>query len=390
MNGEEIKKIESEKIVHTYGRYDVVAESGKCATLKDVNGKEYIDFTSGIGVNSFGFCDDEWVKAVCEQAGKMQHISNLYYTEPCVKLADLLTGKTGMAKAFFCNSGAEANETAIKIARKYGSTIKGVRSNRIITLIDSFHGRTMATITATGQDHYHEFFTPFVDGFSYCQPGDIEGLKKLMGADVCAIMIEMIQGEGGVLDLDGEFVSAISDLCKENDCLLIVDEVQTGAGRTGKMFAYQHYGLEPDVVTFAKGVGGGLPIGGVICNEKTCDILVPGDHGTTFGGNPVACAGAVSVVSRMDDAFLAAVTAKGEKIRAALAGLDEVETISGKGMMVGIKLKNKKAGDVVNAGIEAGLLLLTAKDKVRLLPPLSISDAELEKGLEILKGLLTA
>lgn len=390
MNGEEIKKIESEKIVHTYGRYDVVAESGKGATLKDVNGKEYIDFTSGIGVNSFGFCDDEWVKAVCEQAGKMQHISNLYYTEPCVKLADLLTGKTGMAKAFFCNSGAEANETAIKIARKYGSTVKGVRSNRIITLIDSFHGRTMATITATGQDHYHEFFTPFVDGFSYCQPGDIEGLKKLMGADVCAIMIEMIQGEGGVLDLDGEFVSAISDLCKENDCLLIVDEVQTGAGRTGKMFAYQHYGLEPDVVTFAKGVGGGLPIGGVICNEKTCDILVPGDHGTTFGGNPVACAGAVSVVSRMDDAFLAAVTAKGEKIRAALAGLDEVEAISGKGMMVGIKLKNKKAGDVVNAGIEAGLLLLTAKDKVRLLPPLSISDAELEKGLEILKGLLTA
>ncbi|MDD6310858.1 MAG: acetylornithine/succinylornithine family transaminase [Firmicutes bacterium] len=390
MNGEEIKKIESEKIVHTYGRYDVVAESGKGATLKDVNGKEYIDFTSGIGVNSFGFCDDEWVKAVCEQAGKMQHISNLYYTEPCVKLADLLTEKTGMAKAFFCNSGAEANETAIKIARKYGSTVKGVRSNRIITLIDSFHGRTMATITATGQDHYHEFFTPFVDGFSYCQPGDIEGLKKLMGADVCAIMIEMIQGEGGVLDLDGEFVSAISNLCKENDCLLIVDEVQTGAGRTGKMFAYQHYGLEPDVVTFAKGVGGGLPIGGVICNEKTCDILVPGDHGTTFGGNPVACAGAVSVVSRMDDAFLAAVTAKGEKIRAALAGLDEVEAISGKGMMVGIKLKNKKAGDVVNAGIEAGLLLLTAKDKVRLLPPLSISDAELEKGLEILKGLLTA
>lgn len=390
MNGEEIKKIESEKIVHTYGRYDVVAESGKGATLKDVNGKEYIDFTSGIGVNSFGFCDDEWVKAVCEQAGKMQHISNLYYTEPCVKLADLLTGNTGMAKAFFCNSGAEANETAIKIARKYGSTVKGVRSNRIITLIDSFHGRTMATITATGQDHYHEFFTPFVDGFSYCQPGDIEGLKKLMGADVCAIMIEMIQGEGGVLDLDGEFVSTISDLCKENDCLLIVDEVQTGAGRTGKMFAYQHYGLEPDVVTFAKGVGGGLPIGGVICNEKTCDILVPGDHGTTFGGNPVACAGAVSVVSRMDDTFLAAVTAKGEKIRAALAGLDEVEAISGKGMMVGIKLKNKKAGDVVNAGIEAGLLLLTAKDKVRLLPPLSISDVELEKGLEILKGLLTA
>lgn len=390
MNGEEIKKIESEKIVHTYGRYDVVAESGKGATLKDVNGKEYIDFTSGIGVNSFGFCDDEWVKAVCEQAGKMQHISNLYYTEPCVKLADLLTEKTGMAKAFFCNSGAEANETAIKIARKYGSTVKGVRSNRIITLIDSFHGRTMATITATGQDHYHEFFTPFVDGFSYCQPGDIEGLKKLMGADVCAIMIEMIQGEGGVLDLDGEFVSAISNLCKENDCLLIVDEVQTGAGRTGKMFAYQHYGLEPDVVTFAKGVGGGLPIGGVICNEKTCDILVPGDHGTTFGGNPVACAGAVSVVSRMDDAFLAAVTAKGEKIRAALAGLDEVEAISGKGMMVGIKLKNKKAGDLVNAGIEEGLLLLTAKDKVRILPPLSISDAELEKGLEILKGLLTA
>lgn len=388
MNGEQIKKIENEKIVHTYGRYDVVAESGKGATVKDANGKEYIDFTSGIGVNSFGFCDDEWVKAVCEQAGKMQHISNLYYTEPCVKLADLLTSKTGLAKAFFCNSGAEANETAIKIARKYGSTKKGVQNNRIITLIDSFHGRTMATITATGQDHYHEFFTPFVDGFSYCKPGDIEGLKKLMGADVCAIMIEVVQGEGGVLDLDAEFVSAVSDMCKENDCLLIVDEVQTGAGRTGKLFAYEHYDLKPDVVTFAKGVGGGLPIGGVICNEKTCDILVPGDHGTTFGGNPVACAGAVSVVSRMDDAFLAAVEAKGEKIRAKLSAIDEVEAISGKGMMVGIKLKTKKAGDVVNAGIENGLLLLTAKDKVRLLPPLSISDEELEKGLDILAGLL--
>lgn len=388
MDRAQIKKTESEKIVHTYGRYDVVAQSGKGAACTDVNGKKYIDFTSGIGVNSLGFCDDQWIEAVSSQLRKLQHISNLYYTEPQVRLADIMTDRTGMSKAFFCNSGAEANETAIKAARKFGSTIKGVAGNRIITLDNSFHGRTMATITATGQEHYHEYFTPFVEGFSYCEPGNTEQLNKLIGADVCAIMIEIIQGEGGVLDLKEDFIKAIDDACKKNNILLIVDEVQTGIGRTGRLFAYEHYGLKPDIVTFAKGIGAGLPIGGALFNEKTCDILEPGDHGTTFGGNPVVCAGAVNVMERMTDDFIKGVAAKGEKIRERLSQIPEIETVTGKGMMVGIKLKTKKAADVVNAGVEKGLLLLTAKDNVRLLPPLTISDEELNAGLDILEELL--
>lgn len=388
MDRAQIKKTESEKIVHTYGRYDVVAQSGKGAACTDVNGKKYIDFTSGIGVNSLGFCDDQWIEAVSSQLRKLQHISNLYYTEPQVRLADIMTDRTGMSKAFFCNSGAEANETAIKAARKFGSTIKGVAGNRIITLDNSFHGRTMATITATGQEHYHEYFTPFVEGFSYCEPGNTEQLNKLIGADVCAIMIEIIQGEGGVLDLKEDFIKAIDDACKKNNILLIVDEVQTGIGRTGKLFAYEHYGLKPDIVTFAKGIGAGLPIGGALFNEKTCDILEPGDHGTTFGGNPVVCAGAVNVMERLTDDFIKGVAAKGEKIRERLSQIPEIEAVTGKGMMVGIKLKTKKAADVVNAGVEKGLLLLTAKDNVRLLPPLTISDEELNAGLDILEELL--
>ena len=310
MNKEEIKKLDQEKIVGTYSRYDMVADHGKGAKCVSVDGKEYIDFTAGIGVNCLGFCDDGWVEAVTAQMKKLQHVSNLFYSEPQVKAADLLTKRTGLKKVFFGNSGAEANEAAIKTARKYGTTQRGVHVNKIISLANSFHGRTMATITATGQEKYHKFFTPFLEGFKYCEANNIEQLKSLVDDDTCAIMMEMVQGEGGVLDLDPDFVKAAEQLCHEHDLVFIVDEVQTGIGRTGKLFAYEYFDVTPDIVTFAKGIGGGLPIGGVLFGEKCCDVLKPGDHGTTYGGNPVACAGAVEVLTRIDDAFLKEVQKK--------------------------------------------------------------------------------
>ena len=389
MNKEEIKKLDQEKIVGTYSRYDMVADHGKGAKCVSVEGKEYIDFTAGIGVNCLGFCDDGWVEAVTAQLKKLQHVSNLFYSEPQVKAADLLTKRTGLKKVFFGNSGAEANEAAIKTARKYGTTQRGVHVNKIISLANSFHGRTMATITATGQEKYHKFFTPFLEGFKYCEANNIEQLKSLVDDDTCAIMMEMVQGEGGVLDLDPDFVKAAEQLCHEHDLVFIVDEVQTGIGRTGKLFAYEYFDVTPDIVTFAKGIGGGLPIGGVLFGEKCCDVLKPGDHGTTYGGNPVACAGAVEVLTRIDDAFLKEVQKKSAYLQDKLQTLPHVTSVSGLGLMLGVSLEGKEAPDVVKKALEEGLMVLTAKDKVRLLPPLTITYDEIDQGVEILKKALS-
>lgn len=388
MNSNEIKKLDEEKIVSTYSRYDMVAEKGKGAECVSADGKKYIDFTSGIGVNCLGFCDDGWVEAVTEQLGRLQHVSNLFYTEPQVKVADMLTKRTGMSKVFFGNSGAEANEAAIKTARKYGTTKKGENANVIVTLENSFHGRTMATITATGQENYHKYFTPFLGGFRYCRANDISQLKELADGDVCAVMIEMIQGEGGVMNLNEEFVKAAYDICREKDILFIVDEVQTGIGRTGRFFAYEYFGVKPDIVTFAKGIGGGLPIGGALFDEKCCDILTPGSHGTTYGGNPVACAGAAEVLRRIDDKFLEDVRNKGKYFVEKLKDIPQIAGVSGMGLMLGVELKEGKASEVVADALSEGLMILTAKDKVRLLPPLTVTYDEIDRGIEILKKVL--
>lgn len=387
MNSNEIKTLDKEKIVGTYGRYDMVADHGHGARCVSADGTGYIDFTSGIGVNSLGFCDEKWVAAVTEQLGKLQHVSNLFYTEPQVKVADILTSRTGLKKVFFGNSGAEANEAAIKTARKYGNTVKGEGANQIITLNNSFHGRTMATITATGQEHYHHFFDPFVGGFKYCDANDTAGLKKLADDSVCAIMMEMIQGEGGVVPLDREFVKAAEKICREKDILLIIDEVQTGIGRTGKLFAYEYFDVKPDIVTFAKGIGGGLPIGGTLFGEKCCDVLQPGDHGTTYGGNPVACAGALAVLERIDDDFLKEVEEKGAYMKEKILGFQGVKGVTGMGLMMGISIEGD-AAETVKKALKNGLMSLTAKDKIRLLPPLTIEYGDIDKGLAILEDAL--
>ena len=388
MNKEMIRETDKKKIVSTYSRYDMAADRGKGACCYDTDGKKYIDFTAGIGVNSLGFCDDSWIGTVTAQLKKLQHASNLFYTEPQLKVAEMLTERTGMSKVFFGNSGAEANEAAIKTARKYGTTRKGNNVNKIITLENSFHGRTMATITATGQDHYHKYFTPFVDGFRYCRANDAEQLKDLVDDETCAVMMEMIQGEGGVLNLDAEFVRAAADICAQRDILFISDEVQTGIGRTGKLFAYEHFGVKPDIVTFAKGIGGGLPIGGTLMGEKCCDVLQPGDHGTTYGGNPVACAGACEVLSRIDDAFLKDVENKGRYLKSELMKIPQVKSVSGMGLMLGVEIEGKEAAEAVKEALESGLMILTAKNKVRMLPPLTITYDELDEGIEIFKKVL--
>lgn len=389
MNKTEIQKLDNEKIMGTYSRYDMVADHGKGAKCVSVDGKEYVDFTAGIGVNCLGFCDDGWVKAVTAQLNKLQHVSNLFYSEPQVKAADLLTKRTGLKKVFFGNSGAEANEAAIKTARKYGTTQRGDHVNKIISLANSFHGRTMATITATGQEKYHKFFTPFLEGFKYCEANNIEQLRSLVDDDVCAIMMEMVQGEGGVLNLDSAFVKAAEELCHEHDLVFIVDEVQTGIGRTGKLFAYEYFDVVPDIVTFAKGIGGGLPIGGALFGAKCADVLKPGDHGTTYGGNPVACAGAVEVLTRMDDAFLEEVQKKSDYLKKELQALPHVTNISGLGMMLGVSVEGREAGEVVKKALEKGLMILTAKDRIRLLPPLTITYDEIDQGIDILRKALS-
>lgn len=383
-----IKELDSKYIAHSYGRFDVCLTNGKGSTLFDEAGKKYIDFGSGIGVTAFGIADDEWNKAVINQLGKVQHTSNLYYTEPCVKLAEMLCDKSGLEKVFFCNSGAEANEGAIKFARKYSHEKYGDERSTIITLIDSFHGRTITTLSATGQEVFHTDFGPFTQGFKHCPTNDIEALKDMITPDVCGIMFECIQGEGGVNNLTDEFISAIDEIAKENDLITIVDEVQTGNGRTGKYFSYQHFGITPDIVTTAKGLGGGLPIGAVIFGEKVAPCVTPSSHGSTFGGNPIACAGAISIVERLDDNFLNEVASKSEYICKYLRTINGVKDISGMGLMLGIST-DKNAGDIAKACLEKGLLVLTAhKNKIRLLPALSISVEEIDEGLKILKEVI--
>lgn len=381
------KELDEKFVAPTYGRFNVELTKGKGSTLYDENGKEYIDFGSGIGVTAFGIADEEWKKAVINQLDKLQHTSNLYYTAPCAELAKLLCEKTGMKKVFFSNSGAEANEGAIKYARKYSFDKYGEGRSTIITLVNSFHGRTITTLAATGQDSFHTNFAPFTPGFKYCPANDIDTIKKMATDDVCAIMFECVQGEGGVLNLEESFVKEIEKLAKEKDILMVVDEVQTGNGRTGKYFAYMNFGLEPDIVSTAKGLAGGLPMGAVLFGEKVESHITAGSHGSTFGGNPVAAAGAVSIVERIDDEFMKTVFEKSEYIMKFLKSVNGVKSISGMGLMLGIET-GKDAKEVVNACLEKGLLVLIAKTKIRLLPALNISYEEIDKGLNILKEVI--
>jgi len=381
-----VKEKDKKYIANTYARFPLEIVSGKGSVVFDENGKRYIDMGSGIGVTAFGIADDEWTNAVIAQLGKVQHMSNLYYTEPCVRLAELLCEATGMKKVFFGNSGAEANECAIKIARKYAAEKKGHDYYNIITLVNSFHGRTITTLAATGQEMFHKDFTPLTQGFLYTEANDLSAMKKLIDENkVAAVMLECVQGEGGVILLDAEFIKGTADYCKEKDVLLIIDEVQTGNGRTGELYGYMNYGIMPDIVTTAKGLGGGLPIGAAILGEKVEFVLGYGDHGSTYGGNPVACAGAVSVISRLDKKFLEEVKNKSKLVFETLIGASGIESVSGMGLMVGIKTK-KNAKEVVAECINKGVLCLTAKDKVRLLPALNIDIDVLKEALDIIKN----
>ncbi|MBE6805046.1 MAG: acetylornithine/succinylornithine family transaminase [Ruminococcaceae bacterium] len=377
--------IDKNFVANTYNRFPLELVRGENSTLFDINGKEYIDMGSGIGVTAFGFNDEVWKNAVTEQLSLLQHTSNLYFTEPCAKLASVLCEKTGMKKVFFGNSGAEANECAIKTARKYAADKKGSDYYTIITLENSFHGRTVTTLAATGQAHYHELFNPLTDGFVHTPANDLDKLIKTANSHkTAAIMIECIQGEGGVNVLDEAFVKGVYDFAKENDILLIVDEVQTGNGRTGKMYAYIHYGIKPDIVTTAKGLGGGLPIGAVLFGEKTENVLGFGEHGSTFGGNPVCCAGALSIVERLDEKLFADIVTKSKYIFDELSSASGVISVCGKGLMIGIK-PVKNASDVLKICMENGVLCLTAKDKLRLLPALNIPMESLIKAVGVIK-----
>ena len=377
----DIKQKDKKYVLGTYGRYDLLIVRGAGAECEDETGKKYIDLGSGIGVNALGYCDGGWIKAVEEQLETLQHTSNLYYTAPCALLAEALCERTGYKKVFFCNSGAEANEAAIKTARKYSFDKYGAGRDKIITLNKSFHGRTMATLTATAQEAMHNYFFPFNEGFVYCDK-DIEEIKKHKG--VCAVMLEFIQGEGGVIPLDKDFAAQVYEYCAANDILFIADEVQTGVGRTGRFLCSEHYGIKPDITTLAKGLGGGLPIGAMLAGEKCENVMGAGTHGSTFGGNPVVCAGGRYVLSRIDDKLLSKVKEKGEYIKSRLSGVKGVKSVSGLGLMLGIELEEKKAADVVKECISRGVIPLTAKDKVRLLPPLVITTEQLEKAVDVL------
>lgn len=382
-----IKEIDDKYVAHSYGRFNVELVSGKGSTVYDKSGKKYIDFGSGIGVTAFGIGDDEWKTAVINQLEKLQHTSNLYYTAPCAELAKLLCDKTGMKKVFFANSGAEANEGAIKFARKYSFNKYGEGRSTIITLVNSFHGRTITTLAATGQESFHTNFAPFTKGFKHCPANDINALNEMATDDVCAIMFECVQGEGGVMNLDYDFIKEIERLANEKDILMLVDEVQTGNGRSGKYFAYMNYDISPDIVSTAKGLAGGLPMGAVLFGDKLETEVTPGSHGSTFGGNPVAAAGAISIVSRINDKFLADVCKKANHINYFLRNIKGVKSVSGMGLMIGVETE-KDAIDIANECLENGLLVLTAKTKVRLLPALNISYEELDKGLNILKEVI--
>ncbi|MBQ1213236.1 MAG: acetylornithine/succinylornithine family transaminase [Clostridia bacterium] len=377
---------DNEFVANTYKRFPVEIVSGKGSIFTDINGKEYIDMGSGIGVNCFGAADDVWAEAVSKQAATLQHTSNLYYTAPCAELAELLCKKTGMKKVFFCNSGAEANECAIKTARKYAQDKKGEEYYTVITLVNSFHGRTVTTLAATGQETFHTMFTPLTEGFVYVPANDLDAVKKAIDENKCAaVMFECVQGEGGVMPLEKDYLQALAAYAAEKDVLLIADEVQTGNGRTGELYGYMNFGIVPDIVSTAKGLGGGLPIGACMFSEKTENVLSFGQHGSTFGGNPVCCAGALSVLKRMDEKFLADVKAKSKYVFDALNGAKGVEAVSGMGLMIGITT-TRPAAEIVNECIENGVLCLTAKTKVRLLPPLNIPQPLLEKAIEIIKS----
>ena len=380
-------ELDSKYVAQTYRRFPVEIVSGKGAVAFDANGKKYIDMGSGIATNTFGYADDEWIAAVTAQLNSYSHTSNLYYTSPCAKLAELLCERTGMCRVFFGNSGAEANEGAIKAARKYSFDKYGEGRAKIVTLINSFHGRTITTLAATGQDVFHTTFMPFTEGFFHVPANDLDAMMAAMTPDVCAVMIELVQGEGGVNPLDKDYVSAIAKACEEKDILLIIDEVQTGNGRTGTLYAFQQFGIKPDIISTAKGLGGGLPIGAVILGEKVKDTLSAGSHGSTFGGNPTCAAGALNVISRLDDAFLAEVRAKSEYIFTKLASIKGVISVSGLGLMIGIKAE-KPTPEIISAGIERGVLFLSAKDKLRLLPPLNITYEQIDEALAILADIL--
>lgn len=376
-------------IMHTYGRYDVALKSGKGAVAYDENGKKYIDVSSGIGVNSLGYCNDGWVEAVTKQAGTIQHMSNYFYSEQAGNLAEKLCTLTGLSKVCFGNSGAEANECAIKIARKYSFDKYGEGRNEIITLKNSFHGRTVTTLSATGQDVFHNYFFPFTEGFSYVEAGDMNALKNAVNKNTCAVMLELIQGEGGVNILDKDYVQSLVKYCNENDILVIVDEVQTGIGRTGKLFAFENYEILPDLVTVAKGLGGGLPIGLCMCAEKLKDVMSPSTHGTTFGANPVVCAGANYVLDTITaDGFLDEVNKKGAYIEEKVSKLENVKNVRRMGLMIGIELESGNAHDIAVKCVENGLLIITAKDLLRMLPPLVITYEEIDEALKILETTL--
>ncbi len=376
-------------VMHSYGRYPLVMQKGEGRHCIDENGKTYIDFGSGIGTNSLGYCDEKWADAVCKQVRTVQHTSNYYYTAVQAEFAEKLCDISGYDSVFFGNSGAEANECAIKIARKYSFDKYGKNRHNIITLVNSFHGRTMATLSATGQEVFHNYFFPFLEGFINVTANDINDLKSKLDDSVCAVMIEYIQGEGGVNALNQDFVDAVFELCKEKDILVIADEVQTGAGRTGKFLAGEHFGKKADITTMAKGIAGGIPMGACLTNKKCSGVLTAGTHGSTFGGNPIACAGGIAVIERLQsEGFLESVSEKAKIIREELLKCSEVASVSGIGMMIGIELKSKKATDVAKKALDNGLLVLTAKTKLRLLPPLTISKEEIEDGLKILIDIL--
>lgn len=389
MDRDTLKEKDLQYIVHTYNRYDIVIDHAEGAVLTDMNGREYYDLCSGYGANSLGYRNPAWLEAVIGQLLKVQHTSNLYYSEPGVLLAEKLVARSGLNKVWFANSGGEANEAAIKTARKYGNTLADHKKNTIISLKKSFHGRTLATVTATGLAEAQDVFAPLVPGFVHAEVDNIAELEALTAEyDPCAFLMELVQGEGGVHALEPDFVEAAAALCREKDILFIDDEVQAGIGRTGTLFAYQHYGIMPDIVSFAKGIGAGLPIGGIICGPKTCDVLVPGDHGSTFGMNPVACAGGCVVLDTLDEDFLESVRVKSDHLRNALADMNMVCGLDGLGLMIGIDLDGMTGAEAVSRLMEEGALAIPAQDRLRLLPPLTISEEELEGVISVLKKVL--
>lgn len=380
-----IKELDKEYVAGTYARFPLTIVKGKGSTVWDDEGKKYIDLSTGIAVNSFGIADGEWMAAVTKQLGSLQHISNLYYTEPCAELAQMLCQRTGMDKVFFSNSGAEANECAVKAARKYAAEHRGAEYYNIITLKNSFHGRTVTTLAATGQDVFHHDFLPLTEGFLYAEANSIDDIKTLTESNKCAgVMIEVVQGEGGVNPLDKDYVKALAELCAEKDLLLICDEVQTGNGRSGKLYAYMNYGIQPDIVSTAKGLAGGLPLGATLLGAKVSGVFTPGTHGSTFGGNPVCCAGAISILGRIDDELLKGVRERSEFIINELSGAPGVESVTGLGLMLGV-MTSKPAAEVISGCMAKGVLIIKAKDKVRLLPALNIPMEQLKQATAVIK-----